>query len=178
MSIMGALEVAIVVFLVLFPLMLIMSEMWSGMRTVVADQNVTGNNATVTTRITNLGDSFFYHMGDTTLVLIYFGLIAALFISAIYENAHPETLPIALLFIIPLILITLPLSDMSHWLYSNAGFANVAPYYQSTIYLSDNSPLITTLCTLAYVVFVITKKQTNVQYSGGSGGAGGSVVSG
>jgi len=179
MSVTKTLEIAVVIFLVGLPIFLIFAEMWSFMSPIVTNQTITGNNASVSAKIQNLGDSFFYYSGDTILVLLYFAMIAGLFISAIYEAARPETLPIGLLFMIPLIIITLPLSDLSHWFYMSSGFSNVAHYYTATEYLADNSPLLTALFTLAYLVFVSTKKQINASLFGGSsGGGGGNVVSG
>ena len=174
-SVQGAFLIGVMVFLVLFPTMLILTEMWSMMRPIVTNSTITGNNATVNARITNLGNSFFYYSGDSIIVFMYFALVGALFLSALYEAARPETLPIGLLFMIPLIIVTLPLADLSHWFWSNPGFSNIAVYYQNTEYLSDWSPLITALVTISYLLFVVTKKQV---FGGGSGGGGSNVVSG
>ena len=147
--------------------MLMLSEMWSQMRPFM-NNTVTGSTA-ATKQIDQLGDSFFYFIPDSFLVILYFGMIMALFISALYEAARPETLPIGLLFIIVLILVTFPLSDMSHAFYTNPGFANVVQYYSATEYLADNSPLLTSLFSLAYIIFVVTKKQTMQQVPEGQG---------
>jgi hypothetical protein len=171
-SITGSLLITVIVFLFLFPTLLMFSELWSYMRPVI-NNNVTGSQH-ATNVIRGIGDSFFYFSADSILVILYFALVIALMISALYEAAHPETLPLGLLFLIPLILVTFPLSDIAHAFYTNPGFANVAPYYASTEYLSDNSPALTILFTLAYLVLVITKKQ--IFQAGAPAGPG--IVSG
>lgn len=157
----------VVVILLLFPTWLLFSEMWSYLApyqtaTLVGSQ--AGSNL-----INQIGNTFFYYMPDGMLVLMYFGLIMAVFLSAVYENARPETFPIGLLFLIPLILITFPLSDFVHYFYSQPGFANVVGYYQSIIYISDWGPLFTILVTLAYLLFVMTKKSSSSSIPSGSG---------
>lgn len=161
MALTSAFLVYVVVFLLCFPVWLLMSEMWSylspwysGGNTILTG-SVQGSNV-----ITALGNTTFYYIPDSALTLLYFGLIVAVFLGALYEAANPETLPIGLLFLIPLILVTMPLSDFTHWLYNQPGFANVAGYYTSSEYISDWSPLFTTLFTIGYLIFVITKKQT------------------
>ena len=176
-SITSALIIMIYCFLVLFPVLLLLSGIWAQARPIFDNQTITGNNATVANQINRIGDSFFFYSSDSIIVLMYFALIIALFISAIYEQARPETLPIGLLFLIPLILITFPLADLAHYFYTNPGFANVAGYYGSTEYLADNSPLITILITIVYLVFVVTKRQIFGGNSG-SGGGGVNIVSG
>lgn len=178
-SITGALIIGIICFLVLFPVLLLMTSIWAQAKPYL-DNQITNSTMNATLQqealnhINGLGDSFYYNSSDAIIAFMYLALIAAFFISAIYENSSAATLPIALLFLIPLILITFPLADLSHYFYTNAGFANIAPYYKTTEYLSDNSPLITILCTVIYLVLLITKKQWNL--NGGGGGA--SVVSG
>jgi len=174
---MGPLVVGIICFLVLFPVFLIFSEMWSQMRPIVYNQTLKGTNSNYTNAnaINRLGDSFFYYSGDTVIVLMYFILIVGVMISALYENAHPETLPIGLLVLIPLIIITIVLADLSHWFYSNSGFANIIAHYPSTIYLSDYAPYLTALFSIAYLVLVISKKHVfNIR----GGGPSSNVVSG
>lgn len=122
--------------------------------------------------IQQLGNTTFYYIPDSALTLLYFVSILGVFLGALYENAKPESLPIGLFFLIVLILVTLPLSDFSHWLYNQPGFAPIAGHYTSSEYISDNSPLFTALFTIAYLIFVITKKTT----AGSPGGP--NVVSG
>ena len=173
-SMTGALIISVMCFMVALPIFLIFAEMWS----YAAGPVTQGLNATDAAVVTNLGNSFFYHTGDQFITLLYFMLIFALFVSALYEAAHPETLPIGLVFLIPLMLITLPLSDMTHAFYTNPGFANVAPYFTSSEYLSDQAPQITTIVTLIYIIFVVTKKQLLAAVGFGQAGEGGNVVSG
>lgn len=159
----GPLMVAVLVFTLLLPTMLILAQMWSQASPIITNQinNSTMNSSLKTqaiNHITNLGNGFFYYTAPGILVLLYFMLILAVFISALYESAHPETLPIGMLFLIVLIIVTLPLTDLTHYFYTNSGFATVAPYYKSIEYLSDNSPLLTALATFGYLLFISTKK--------------------
>ena len=170
-----SLAIAVACFLVLLPVFLILSEMWSMASPIIYGYNLNATNSTVANSISNFGNSYFYYSGDTIIVLLYFGMIIGLFLSALYEGARPETLPIGLLFLIPLILVTMPLSDMIHAFYTNPGFANVAIYYQSSEYLADYSPYLTALVTIIYLYLVMTRKNI---IAGLSNGGGGSVVSG
>lgn len=176
-SITGGLLIMVYVFLVLFPTMLLLSSIWSQAQPILTSNTINPYlNSTDANSITQLGNNFFYYSSDSIIVIFYFALVAALFISAIYEQARPETLPLGLLFLIPLILITFPLADLAHYFYTNPGFANVAGFYGSTEYLADNSPTITILVTIIYLVLVITKKQLGL----GNGGSGPSsnIISG
>ena len=171
-----SLAIAVACFLVLLPVMLILSEMWSMASPIIYSYNVNATNSTTANKISNFGNSFFYYSGDTIIVLMYFFMILGLFLSALYEGARPETLPIGLLFLIPLILITMPLADLSHAFYTNPGFANVAQYYTSSEYLSDYAPYLTALCTIIYLYLVMTRK--NIISGLGFGGGGGNVIGG
>lgn len=147
--------VGIFCFLVLLPIFLMLAQIWS-----YAQPSVTkGLNATDANQINNLGNSFFYNSADQIIVFIYFGCIMGIFLSALWESANPATFPIGLLFLIPLLLLSFPLADISHAFYTNPGFANVAGHFTGTEYLSDNAPWLTALVTVAYLLFLATRKQ-------------------
>lgn len=167
MGMTGALLIGVVVFMLLFPTWLLFSELWSFMSPTLTPALIGSNQGS--TLIHNLGNTVFYYIPDTMLTIMYFALLMAFFLSALYENSRPETLPIGLLFLIPLILVTFPLSDFTHAFYTNPGFANVAQYYTSIEYISDWAPLFTTISTLAYIVFLVTKKQVFQDLPSGSG---------
>ena len=104
---------------------------------------------------------------------MYFGCVIGIFLSALWEAANPATFPIGLLFLIPLLLISFPLADISHAFYTNTGFNNVAGHFTNTEYLSDNAPWLTALITVAYLLFLASRK-------GGTPGMpqGGNIVGG
>jgi hypothetical protein len=162
MSVLSAFIVSVVVFMGLFPLFMILTEIWVTAQPIIVATCPPSVPSCAKT-INQLGNETFEYIPDTALTLLYFGLIAAVFISALYEAAHPETLPIGLFFLIVLIFVTFPLSDYGHAFYTNPGFLNVSAYYSSTEYLSDNSPILTALFTLAYLLFVTTKRTTIIQ---------------
>lgn len=166
----GPLILGVFCFLVLFPVFLMLASIWSATQPVV----VAGLNATDANQITNLGNSFFYNSTDQIIIFMYFGCVIGIFISCLFESANPATFPIGLLFLIPLLLISFPLADISHAFYTNPGFANVAPHFTGTEYLSDNAPWLTALITIAYLLFLATKK------GGANNGmpGGGSVIGG
>lgn len=179
-SILGGLLIMVLCFLLLFPVLLMFSSLWLNTR-ITIDNQITNSTMNSTLQnealnhINGLGNSFFLNSSDQIIILMYMALIVAFFISALYESSNPASLPLALLFLIPLILITFPLADIAHAFYTNAGFANVAGYYKGTEYLINYSPMITIVITLVYIVLLATKK--GVPGSGGGGG-GTSIVTG
>jgi len=169
-GVIGPLIVGVSCFLVLFPVFLMLASIWSATQPVVT----AGLNSTDANQITNLGNSFFYNSTDSIIIFMYFGCVIGLFISCLFENSNPATFPIGLLFLIPLLLISIPLADISHAFYTNPGFSNVAMHFTGTEYLSDNAPWLTALITIAYILFLATRK------GGASGGLpiGGNIIGG
>lgn len=160
---------AVVCFLVLFPVFLMLASIWSYTQPVVTQ----GLNSTDANSITALGNGFYYNSTDSIIIFMYFGCIAAIFISAIFEQSNPASLPIGLLFLIPLIIISFPLANISHAFYTNAGFANVAGHFTGTQYLSDNAPWLTALVTIAYLLFLSTRKSGSSNMPSGGNIIGG-----
>ena len=169
-GVIGPLVLAIFCFLVLFPVFLMLASIWSYTQPYVTQ----GLNATDSNQITNLGNSFFFNSTDEIITFMYFGCVIGIFLSALYEASSPSTFPIGILFLIPLLLISFPLADISHAFYTNPGFANIAGHFTGTEYLSDNSPWLTALITVAYLLFLATRKQGQ----GGNPGGGSNVIGG
>lgn len=163
-GVIGPFILAIFCFLVLFPVFLMLASIWSYSSPYITQ----GLNATDANQINNLGNAFFFNSTDEIIVLIYFGCILGVFLSALWESANPATFPIGLLFLIPLLLISFPLADISHAFYANPGFANVAGHFTGTEYLSDNAPWLTALVTIVYLLLLATRKQGSGVPGGGN----------
>jgi hypothetical protein len=147
-----------------------LASIWATTQPVITK----GLNATDANQITNLGNSFFFNSADEIIVFIYFGCVIGIFLSALWESANPATFPIGILFLIPLLIISFPLADISHAFYTNSGFANIAGHFTGTEYLSDNAPWLTALITIAYLLFLATRKGAGA----GNPGGGSNVVGG
>ena len=113
MSMVGGVIILVLCFLLLFPVLLMFTSMWNYARPIIDNQTLAGTNTlglggnqSNANVINRLGDSFFYFSSDSIIVILYFALVIAFFVSALYESARPETLPLGLLFLIPLILIS------------------------------------------------------------------------
>lgn len=157
-----------VVLLGCFFVAVLFSAMWGELKPQI-DNAIAATSPQGVKVINNLGDSFFYYTQDTMLTLLYFGLVLAVFISALYENANPESFALGLLFIIPLIIVTFSLSDLAHAFYSVQGLAGVKGYFTSTEYIMDYLPVFTAIFSLGYLIFLATKKNIFKGAPSGSG---------
>lgn len=154
----GGFEIFVAVF-ALFMVFVLFTAMWIYERPSITKflvseglKNSTSQTAAVPELIT--ADQFFYHAGDSIATFIYFALIFALFIRAIYEGADPAVLPLGLLILIPLIIVTFPLADAAHSFASQSLLKGAANYYSSTLYLLENAPIITAVVSLIYLIFL------------------------
>lgn len=115
-------------------------------------------NTTQINQIRQTGNGFFLYSGDTILIFFYFMLILATFISASHEGADAQALPLGLPLLILAILVSMPISDFAHAFITSPSLASAATWYKGTLYIEDNLPTFTALGTLAYLVFVITRR--------------------
>lgn len=131
---------------------IVMANIWVQAKPLILN-STTASGAKV---IAALGDTFYLTGTDSLLVFFYFISVVGVFVSAYYESADPNTLPIGILFLIPLILITFPLSDFAyHFIASQP--AAVADHFSGTLYILAWLPVFTTVITLGYLIFVVRK---------------------
>lgn len=137
-----------------FIFFMLMATLWLHIRPGL-DNATTPQGASV---INNIGNIFYLDGTDSILLFMYFTLVIGSFISDYYEAADVITLPVGLLLCIPIILVTMPLSDFAYAFATSPSMLSVAPYFKSTIYLLENLPIFTAIITLANLIFVVTKK--------------------
>lgn len=136
-----------------FVFFIIMANIWVQAKPLIVNSTTTQGGKV----IAGIGDTFYLTGADSILVFFYFISVLGVFISGYYENADAITLPIGILFLIPLILITFPLSDFAYHLITSQS-ATVANHFGGTVYLLAWLPVFTTIITLGYLIFVVTKK--------------------
>ncbi len=126
-------------------------------------------NATQIDTINNISNGFFNNTYDVVIIFFYFMLILACFISAGYEGANPAaTLLLGLFFVILAEIVSFGISDAAHSYINNPQNLNVKQHMQLSTYLMENLPIFNALMIIAYIVFVISKKE--VPFSGGGSG--------
>ena len=118
--------------------------------------------------IKNVGDGFFFYTIGTLCVFFYFMMILACFINARYQGADHSTLAIGLIFLVIGLIVSFPISDFLHALYTAQGLQAADVYLSSLMYLVDNMPVITALSTIVYLALVITNKNVSVSLGGGA----------
>ena len=135
---------------------------------VVAQQ---GLNATQISTLNHMSTNFFLNTPDIIMAIIYFVLIIAAFISASYEGANAAvTLVLGLFFIVISLGISFWLSDFAHAYITQAQFINTSAHLSITIYIMNYLPYFNGLLTIAYIIFVVMRREQIVGYAGGGGG--------
>ncbi len=142
--------------------------------------NNPGLNASQKATIQNMGNGFFDNSPDIMMFILYVMLILASFIAAGYEGANPAvTLLLGLFFLVVGTIVSFPMSDFAYaWMHSPSNIG-ISVHYGLTTYIMEYLPYFNGILIIAYIVFVITRKEQFVagfSQIGGGGGVGGSVV--
>ena len=144
---------------------------WGKVSTQLHTQ-ISSLNQTEQNQVLGLGNSFFNNSLSIILIFIYFMLILASFIAAAYEGASgTATLVLGIVFLIVAIIVSMGISDVAHqYLTQAALLPSTQQHFKAVLYLMDNLPLVTGIFTVAYLVFVITRKEVIVRQGEGGGG--------
>lgn len=119
-------------------------------------------------------NGWFNNSPDIMMVFLYFILVIFAFIAASYEGANPAvTLIIGLILIVIAELVSFALADVAHAYITQVNYLNIAPHYTLSTYIMDNLPFFNGILMVAYMVFVISKREVITGVSGG----GGNIVS-
>lgn len=150
----------------------------TGIGNTVTQQTIAQNpemNQSQINTLNTFSTGWFDNSPDIMAVIIYFVLILSCFIAAGYEGANPAvTLLLGLIFIIVAELVSFGISDFAHAYISQANYLNIAPHYALTTYIMEYLPFFNGILTIAYIVFVIMRREG---FSTFSGGGAGNVVS-
>lgn len=143
-------------------------------RQVIANSNLT---AAQTKTITSISTEMFNNTNDVMIIFLYFMLILASFISAGYEGANPAaTLLLGLFFIILAEIVSFGIADVAHNYINNQNNLAIKPHMTLSTYLMENLPIFNGFATIAYIIYVISKREVLVEsLPGGIGGGGGWV---
>lgn len=173
----GLMVIALVIISIVFVLF---AAMWLQFRTGIDNQATNSTlplNSTTLTQINGLGNGFFLTNGQDIILLFWFALIVALFISASVENATFLTIPIGVILMVPIMLISFIGSDLAHaFLTSPSLTAITGTYYSGILYLTDNLPVVSGVLCIVYLVLVVLTKGRGA--SGGGGTSSQNIVSG
>jgi len=135
-------------------------------------------NATQVRTINNFSTNIFDNAPDIMLAVLYFVMLLATFIAASTESANPAvTLLLGLFFIVVAEMVSFGLADVAHAYISQTIYLNIAKHYSITTYIMEYLPYFNGLLTIAYIIFVISKKEVITEGIAGAGGGGGSIVS-
>jgi len=133
-------------------------------------------NASQQAVIQKIGTNIFDSSPDVILIFLYFVLILVAFISAGYEGANPAvTLILGLFFVVLAEIISFNLSDIAHSYITQTVYLNIAKHYSLTTYLMDYLPYFNGVLTIAYILFVIMRREVIMEAM--PMGRGGGVVS-
>lgn len=136
-------------------------------------QQVIANNPGLTSNqiaeLNTLNTSFFNNSPDIMILVLYFMLIIAAFVAAGYEGANPAvTLLLGMFFIVIAEVVSFALSDFAHGYITQVAYLNIAKHYGLSTYLMEYLPVFNGILTIAYMIFVISKRE---QISSGFSGA-------
>lgn len=135
-------------------------------------------NATNAAKLTQMGNNMFLNTPDIMILVLYFGLIIATFISAGYEGANPAvTLFLGLFFLIIAEVVSFGISNIAHQAMTQPNMLNIVKHYSLTLYIMDYAPLLNGIFIIADIIFVISKKEVIAESFSGGGGFGNGVVS-
>lgn len=164
-------------------ILIVFSLMWLTTRTYINTALTPYNSLLANTPVkissaTVLGNSFFLNAGDSIIILMYFMLILASFLSARSEGSDSASFVIGLAMLLVGIIVSFPLSDFGHFFLTNAQVTPAATYYKGSMYLIENMPIIVAVSTFVYLLLVATNKKSPQFPSVGGGGGNAPIVSG
>lgn len=139
--------------------------------TTATIQQCSACNASQIATLQATGNGFFNNTPDVVMAILYFMLILASFISASYEGANPAaTLLLGLIFVVLATVVSFPIADSAHQYINFVQNLNAKAHLGISTYIQENLPILTGILTVAYIVFVISRKEVILEAVGGFGG--------
>lgn len=137
-----------------------------------------GLNATQKQAINSFSANVFLNTPDVILAVLYFVMILATFIAASYEGANPAViLLLGLFFIVVAEMVSFGIADVAHAYISQTIYLNLKQHMTITTYIMEYLPYFNGILIVAYMLFIITRREQLSEGSYTGAGGGDSVVS-